>query len=407
MMEQENKKIQFEFLPLTLSIETLGGESTPIVKRGTPLPVERSQIFSTAIDNQEQVEIKVLLGERPLASKNLELGCCYLKDIPPAPRQVPQIAVTFKVDKYCVVTVEAVEKKSGRKIEAILQEEELTLTNEVIDRLIREATENQQEDKARSLMTSADLRIQEDQKNNTITDITRKIEAIVGEIGIALMDRDITSITQKTKELEELLAKPRQTSPYFGYDDLFSSFFAPKTTKRAVRPQQKVAPSNVEKPEPKTSLSEVPTVTTTFVQNFLESIDPELELKRLGAWEALNSNRPEGRRQATHSMREVLRLLLDKLSPAEKVQKTPWYKRPESGASITRAMKIRYAIAKDSNEISESTFSLIRDMSATVESMYAKLSAQSHTEKKTTITATRMYLIACETTIGLIATARM
>jgi len=407
MMEQEHKQIQFEFLPLTLSMETLGGVSTPLVKRGTLLPTERSQTFSTAANDQKSVELKVLFGERPLASKNLVLGSCLLEDIAPAPKGQPQIVVTFRVDKYCNVTVEAVEKKSGRKIEAKLVKEQLTLTNETIDRMLTEARENQQEDRARSLIISADLRIRKDQEDNTVTETTRKMEAIVGEIGIALMEKGTISITQRTKELEDLLAKPRQTSPSFGYDDLFSSFFTPKTTKRAVRPQQKAAPSKVEQPESRTSLSEVSTVTTTFVQSFLESIDPELELKRLGAWEALNSNRPEGRVQATHSMREVLRLLLDRLSPAEKVQKTIWYKKPDSGASITRAMKIRYAIAGDSNEISESTFSLIRDMSATVESMYAKLSSQSHTEKKTTITATRMYLIACETTIGLIATARL
>ena len=73
MVEQEKPK-QFEFLPLTLSIETLGGLSTPLVKRGTPLPAIRSQTFSTATDNQPSVEIKVLLGERPLANKNLVLG---------------------------------------------------------------------------------------------------------------------------------------------------------------------------------------------------------------------------------------------------------------------------------------------------------------------------------------------
>jgi len=405
MVEQEHKKMQFEFLPLTLSMETLGGKSTPLVKRGTPLPTERSQTFSTAADNQKSVEIHVLLGERPLASKNLSLGSCLLEDIPPAPKGLPQITVTFKVDKYCGVTVEAIEKQSGRKIEAKLVKEQLILTNERIDRILKEARENQQEDKARSLITSAEQRIQQNQKGGTVTETTRKIESTVGEIGIALINKDTKLITQKTKELETLLAEPITTS--LDFNDLFSSLFTPQTTRRAVKPQQKATPSKVEKPEPKTSLSEVPTVTTTFVQNFLESIDPELELKRLGAWEALNSNRPEGRVQATHSMREVLRLLLDKLSPAEKVQKTSWYKRPDSGASITRGMKIRYAIAGDSNEISESTFSLIRDMSATVESMYAKLSAQSHTEKKTTFTATRMYLIACETTIGLIATARL
>ncbi|MBA7468447.1 MAG: Hsp70 family protein [Dehalococcoidia bacterium] len=406
-MEKGHKQIQFEFLPLTLSIETLGGISTPLVKRGTLLPTERSQTFSTAADNQESVEIKVLFGERPLASKNLVLGSCLLEDILPAPKGQAEIVVTFKVDKYCGVTVEAVEKKSGRKIEAKLIKEQLTLTNETVDRMIAEARKNQQEDEARSLITSAEWRIRKDQEGKKVTETTRKIESMVSEIGIALMNGDAIFIAQKTKELEKLLAKPLTTYTDFGFADLFSGFSPSRTTRRVVKPQQKAAPSKVEKPEPKNSLAEVSTPTTTFVQSFLESVDPELELKRLGAWEALNSNRPESRVQATHSMRELLRLLLDKLSPAEKVQKASWYNKPDSGASITRAMKIRYAIAGDSNEISESTFNLIRDMSAAVDSMYAKLSAQSHTEKKTTITATRMYLIACETIVGLIASARL
>jgi len=136
-------------------------------------------------------------------------------------------------------------------------------------------------------------------------------------------------------------------------------------------------------------------------------IDPELETKRLGAWEALNTNRTEGMVQATHSMREVLRQLMDTLSPVEKVQNAPWYKKPNGDTNVTRNMRIRYAIAGDSTDISESTLDLIKGCSAATDSVYSKLSAQSHTGKKPTITATRMYLVACETVIGLIATARL
>ena len=132
MEPKDNDELQFDFLPLTVSIETLGGVSTPLILRGTPLPAKRSQTFSTAADNQPSVEIKVLLGERLLANKNIEIGACMLKDIPPASRGQPQISVTFEVDRFCNVKVEAVELKSGGKIEATLKEKGTSLTNDLI-----------------------------------------------------------------------------------------------------------------------------------------------------------------------------------------------------------------------------------------------------------------------------------
>ena len=86
MEPKDNNQLQFDFLPLTVSIEPLGGISTPLILRGTPLPAKRSQTFSTAVDNQKSVEIKVLLGERPLANKNMPVSSCMLKNIPPAPK---------------------------------------------------------------------------------------------------------------------------------------------------------------------------------------------------------------------------------------------------------------------------------------------------------------------------------
>ena len=388
-MEKSNKQIQFEFLPLTLSIETLGGVSTPIVKRGTPLPTQRSQTFSTAADNQESVEIKVLLGERTLASKNLVLGSCLLKDIPPAPKGQPQVTVTFKVDIYCGITVEAIEKTSGSKIEATLKKKELILTNEIINRMVSEAIENQLEDKARSLIKSAELRIRKDQEENIVTDTTNKIEAMVSEIGLALTAGDKLSIALNTTNLEKLLTEPR--NDYSIFDGFFTNIFKPKPDKKVVTTQQKSTASR-EATKPKTPSVEVSTSNAPLIQIFLESIDPELELKRQGAWEALNNSIPEGRVQAAHSMREVLRLLLDKLSPAAKVQTAPWYQKPDDGPAITRKMRIRYAIAGDSVDVSDSTLDIIEGFSAAAYSVYSKLSAQSHSDKKPTITATRMYL---------------
>ena len=95
--------------------------------------------------------------------------------------------------------------------------------------------------------------------------------------------------------------------------------------------------------------------------------------------------------------------MLDKLAPTEQVLKASWYKKPKNGTPVTRAMRIRYALAGKSGVASESTLSLINDLATAVDSMYAKLSAESHSDKRATVSATRMYLGACEAVIGLIA----
>jgi len=405
MESKDNDELQFDFLPLTVSIETLGGLSTLLILRGTPLPAKRKQTFSTASDNQPSVEIKVLLGERLLANKNMTVGSCLLEGIPPAPKGVPQIRVTFEVDRFCNVKVEAVETKSGGKIEATLKKTGISLTNDLIQQLLREAQENCEEDKVRSVIASAELRIRKDQEQNSVTATTQKIEKLLADIGIDLMEGNELSIGAKTKELEKLLADT--SFEYGGFGNIFDAFFQTKPTKKVAqhRPTATRPDSKTMKSERTNSLSTVVTHPTTLVQSFLENIDPELELKRAGAWEAIESNR-DGRAQASHSMREVLRQLLDKLAPAEEVLKATWYKKPESGTAVTRSMRIHYALAGMSDVPSESTLSLINDLAAAVDSMYAKLSSESHNDKKVTVTVTKMYLTACEAVIGLIASQR-
>src|SRR4029079_10651904 len=99
--------------PLTLGIETLGGVSTPLIPRNTTIPTSKSQVFSTAADNQTQVEINVLQGERPMAADNKSLGRFILDGIPPAPRGVPQVEVTFDIDASGILHVKASDKASG------------------------------------------------------------------------------------------------------------------------------------------------------------------------------------------------------------------------------------------------------------------------------------------------------
>ena len=139
-------KRKFKYLPLTLSIGTLGGIATPLVLRGTPLPAKRGYVFSTASDNQEAVEIEVVMGERPIAKRNLEIGTFYLKGITKAPRGVPQIAVTFEVDQECRVKVNALEKDSGLQISVESEGAQPHLSEHDIRQLLQQAEESRSED---------------------------------------------------------------------------------------------------------------------------------------------------------------------------------------------------------------------------------------------------------------------
>ncbi len=134
--------------PLTLSIETLGGVATPLIERNTTIPTRKSQIFSTATDNQTSVEIHVVQGERPMAADNKSLGRFILDGIPPAPRGVPQIEVTFDIDANGILNVSAMDKATGRKSHITIQPSS-GLSKEEIERMVREAQAHAAEDKAR------------------------------------------------------------------------------------------------------------------------------------------------------------------------------------------------------------------------------------------------------------------
>ena len=134
--------------PLTLSIETLGGVATPIIERNTTIPVKKSQIFSTAADGQTQVEIHVVQGERPMAADNKTLGRFILDGIPPAPRGVPQIEVTFDIDANGILNVSAKDKATGRE-QSITITASSGLSEEEIQRMIKEAERHAAEDARR------------------------------------------------------------------------------------------------------------------------------------------------------------------------------------------------------------------------------------------------------------------
>ncbi len=131
--------------PLTLSIETLGGVATPLIDRNTTIPVERSKTFSTATDNQPSVEINVLQGERPMAKDNMSLGRFHLDGIPPAPRGVPKIEVTFALDANGILNVSAEDKGTGKK-QSIRIEASSNLTEDEIQKKVKEARAHEKED---------------------------------------------------------------------------------------------------------------------------------------------------------------------------------------------------------------------------------------------------------------------
>ncbi len=134
--------------PLSLGIETLGGVMTNLIGRNTTIPTKKSEVFSTAADNQTSVEVHVLQGERPMAKDNRTLGRFHLGDIPPAPRGVPQVEVTFDIDANGIVSVSARDKATGKE-QTIRIEAGSGLSESEIDDMVNQAKDNEAEDKAR------------------------------------------------------------------------------------------------------------------------------------------------------------------------------------------------------------------------------------------------------------------
>ena len=204
--------------PLSLGIETLGGVATKIIEKGTTIPVKKSQIFSTAEDNQPAVSISVVQGEREFAKDNKSLGLFELGDIPAAPRGVPQIEVTFDIDANGILTVSSTDKGTG-KSQSITISGSSGLSEEEIEKMVQDAEAHKAEDEARKEMV--DLRNQADaliaQTEKSVEEMgdkldaeeKAKIEAAAADLKETLKDENATKeqIEEKVKALTEAAHK--------------------------------------------------------------------------------------------------------------------------------------------------------------------------------------------------------
>ena len=200
--------------PLSLGIETLGGVSTKLIERNTTIPVRKSQIFSTAADNQPSVDIHVLQGEREMAAGNKTLGRFELSDIPPAPRGVPRIEVAFDIDANGIVHVSAKDLGTGKEQKITIQSDS-GMSKDDIDRMVKEAQAHEAEDKKQKetveVRNRADSAVYQAEK--AIKDLGDKVDkakadevqAAADKVKEALKGTDTDAIKKATEELEKPL----------------------------------------------------------------------------------------------------------------------------------------------------------------------------------------------------------
>lgn len=198
--------VLLDVTPLSLGIETMGGVFTKLIDRNTTIPTSKSQVFSTAADNQTAVDIHVLQGERPMAADNKTLGRFQLADIPPAPRGIPQIEVSFDIDKNGIVNVRAKDLGTNKE-QTITIKSSTGLSDEEIDKMVREAEENAEADKKRK--EEVELRNEADQLVFTTEKTLKDLEGKVDESEVAKANeaKDALKAAIEKNELEDIRAK--------------------------------------------------------------------------------------------------------------------------------------------------------------------------------------------------------
>ncbi len=205
-----------DVIPLSFAIETMGGVATKLIEKNTTIPTSRSQIFSTAVDNQTSVEVHIVQGERAMASDNKSLGRFILDGIPPAPRSMPQIEVTLDIDANGILNVTAKDKATG-KANSIKIQASSGLSKEEIERMKQEATKHEEEDKkkkemvemknsAEQLVYSAEKALK-DYKDKIPADVAKGIEEKIAEVKKAKEGTDTASLKTATESLSTEMSK--------------------------------------------------------------------------------------------------------------------------------------------------------------------------------------------------------
>ena len=208
-----------DVIPLTLGIETLGGVATPLITRNTTIPTSKSQVFSTAADNQPSVEIHILQGERPMATDNRTLGRFMLDGILPAPRGLPQIEVTFDIDANGILNVKANDKGTGREQKITIQSSS-GLKKEEIEKMQQEASAHASEDMRRkedaevrnnadSLVYSSEKLLREN-KDKIAADLNSEVEGKIAALRSAIQANDTATMKSAIQTLNEALQKVGQ-----------------------------------------------------------------------------------------------------------------------------------------------------------------------------------------------------
>lgn len=201
--------------PLTLGIETMGGVATPLIKRNTTIPTTKSQVFSTAADNQSAVTIHVVQGERSMVSDNKTLGTFNLEGIEPAPRGVPQIEVSFSIDANGILKVTAKDKKTNKE-QSITIENNTSLSDDEIEKMVKEAEENKAADakkkeevetrvRAETLINQLEKGIKE-QGDKADKKQKEEAEKQIEELKKLLADNKIDELKKKLDEIEKAAA---------------------------------------------------------------------------------------------------------------------------------------------------------------------------------------------------------
>lgn len=187
--------VLLDVTPLTLGVETLGGVCTPLISRNTTIPTTKSEVFSTAADNQTSVEINVLQGERPMATDNKSLGKFILSGIPPAPRGVPQVEVTFDIDASGILHVAAKDKATGKSADIRITGS-TGLSNDEVEKMKQEAEEHRKDDEERKARTEV---------RNQAENVIYLAEKTVSDAKEKISEEDKKSITEKVKSLRDIL----------------------------------------------------------------------------------------------------------------------------------------------------------------------------------------------------------